>query len=100
MDRHRIGRSAARPALDRKEGHHDDRPDRRELIAALHELVTFAEGLLEVNGRLLEALADERPPSPEALADARRHHERRVGQLAGFRKRLAGLMIVPPERVQ
>jgi hypothetical protein len=30
--------------------------ERRELIAALNELVRFAEGLLEVNGLLLEAL--------------------------------------------
>jgi hypothetical protein len=50
--------------------------ERRELIAALHELTTFAEGILEVNGRLVEALADqENPPTPKAVADARRHHE-------------------------
>jgi hypothetical protein len=74
--------------------------ERRELIAALHELVTFAEGVLEVNGKLLETLAADTPPSPEALADARRHHERWVEQPAGFRKRLAGLTIPPPTRVQ
>jgi hypothetical protein len=45
--------------------------ERTELIAALHELVTFAED-----------------------------HERWVGQLGEFRKRLAGLMIEPPPRPQ
>jgi hypothetical protein len=48
----------------------------------------------------MEALGDETPPSPEALADARRHHELWAEQLGEFRKRLAGLMIEPPERVQ
>jgi hypothetical protein len=94
MDRHRPvgGQAGTRKKVGAR--------SRTRIIAALHELVTFAEGLLSVNGKLLEALGGETPPSPDAVADARRHHERWVEQLAGFRKRLAGLMIEPPERVQ
>jgi hypothetical protein len=46
--------------------------ERLEPIATLHDLTKFAEGVLEANGRLREALADqENPPTPKAVADAR-----------------------------
>ena len=75
-------------------------PERTHLITALHELTNFAEGLLEANWLLLEAMADETPRRREPLADAQRQHKRWVQQLAEFRKRLEGLGIEPPSRTQ
>jgi hypothetical protein len=44
-----------------------DDTERAELIAALHQAATFAEGLLDLNERLLDALAsgENRPDSEE-----------------------------------
>ena len=78
-----------------------DETERAELIAALHQAATFAEALLDLNTRLLDALTTgENRPESEELDPLRAGLSRWREQLATLRLRIAGLTIEPPERMQ
>ena len=78
-----------------------DETERAELIAALHQAATFAEALLDLNTRLLDALTTgENRPESEELDHLRAGLSRWREQLATLRLRIAGLTIEPPERMQ
>jgi hypothetical protein len=78
-----------------------DETERAELIAALHQSATFGEGMLDLNERLLDALASEaNRPTTEDLAYLRAGLERWRAQMATLRQRLVGLTIEPPDRFQ
>jgi len=65
-------------------------PDERdELIAALHQLTAFTEGLLTLCERLVTAYDTEVHPSAEELAAMRDGLVRWREQLEGFKQRLA-----------
>lgn len=67
-----------------------------ELLAALHQTVSFAEGLLEVNDRLVKALSGEGDPPTEAdLAYLREGQVRWREQVEGLRRRLASYTLEP-----
>jgi hypothetical protein len=71
------------------------------LVAALHEAATFAEALLDLNTRLLDALATgENRPDSEELEYLRGGLSRWREQLARLRQRINGLTVEPPERMQ
>jgi plasmid stabilization system protein ParE len=73
----------------------------RQLIAALHQAATFAEALLDLNERLLDALASgENRPDLEELEYLRAGLARWREQIAMLRQRIHGLPIEPPERMQ
>ena len=75
--------------------------ERAELIAALHQAATFAEGRLDLNERLLGALTTgENRPDAEELEYMRAGLSRWRGQLVTLRQRIAGLTVEPPERMQ
>jgi hypothetical protein len=76
-----------------------DDTERAELIAALNQAATFAEGLLDLNERLLDALTTgENRPDLEELEYLRAGRWRE--QMAMLWQRIHGLTIEPPERVQ
>jgi len=64
-------------------------PDERdELIAALHQLTAFTEGLLTLSERPLKAHDTNARPSVEELAAMREGVVRWRAQLDGFKQRL------------
>jgi len=74
-----------------------DDTERAELIAALHESATFAESLLDLNERLLDALTTgENRPDAEELEYLRAGLSRWREQLATLRHRINTLTIEPP----
>jgi hypothetical protein len=78
-----------------------DDTERAELIAALHQAATFAEALLDLNTRLLDALTTgEQRPDAEELEYLRVGLSRWREQMALLRQRIHGLTIEPPERMQ
>jgi hypothetical protein len=78
-----------------------DETERAELIATLHQAATFAEALLDLNTRLLDALTTgENRPDVEELEYLRAGLSRWREQLATLRQRIAGLTFEPPERMQ
>jgi hypothetical protein len=78
-----------------------DDTERAELIAALHQAATFAEALLDLNTRLLDALATgENRPLAEELEYLRAGLSRWREQISTLRQRIQGLTIEPPERMQ
>ena len=78
-----------------------DETERAELIAALHQSATFAEALLELNERLLDALTTGAyRPDSEELEYLRAGLSRWRAQMATLRHRIAGLTVEPPEQMQ
>ena len=78
-----------------------DETERAELIAALHQSATFGEGMLDLNERLLDALATgQNRPDSEELEYLRAGLSRWREQIAGLRQRIHGLTIELPERTQ
>jgi hypothetical protein len=76
-----------------------DETERAELIAALHQAATFGERLLNLNERLLNALATgENRLNPAELEYLRAGLSRWREQISTLRQRIAGLTIVPPEQ--
>ena len=73
---------------------------RGELIAALHQVTTFAEGLLNLTEKLQLALASGVPMSDEDGARLRAGIENWRAQMEVFKTRLNSLTISPPERAQ
>ena len=73
---------------------------RVDLIAALHQVTTFAEGLLALLEKLAEA--DQRGVSTTEADGARLRAgiENWRAQLDTFKVRLASLLVVPPDRAQ
>jgi hypothetical protein len=74
--------------------------DRDELIAALHQVTAFAEGLLALNERLVATHGTDERPTPDELAAMRDGVARWREQLASFRQRLAAFSVEPPTRLQ
>jgi hypothetical protein len=75
--------------------------ERAELIAALHQAAIFAEGLLDLNERLLNALATgENRPDSEELDYLRAGLSRWREQISTLRQRINGLTVEPPKRMQ
>ena len=78
-----------------------DDTERAELIAALHQSVTFGEGMLELNERLLDALtSDANRPDADEIEYLRSGLRRWQEQMTKLRQRLASLTIEPPDRPQ
>lgn len=77
-------------------------PDERsELIGALHQVMTFAEGLLTLTRQLLESLeGGQERPRAEDLTQMRAGLERWEAALDGVRTRIASLTQLPTERLQ
>jgi hypothetical protein len=77
-------------------------PDERtELIAALHQVTGFAEGLIALTRQLLESLEGGRErPSAEDLAAMRAGLEQWQAALDGVRRRIAALTTPPTGRMQ
>jgi hypothetical protein len=77
----------------------DDQAD--ELVAALQQAATFGEGLLDLNERLLDALATgENRPDLEELEYMRAGLARWREQISTLRQRIARLTGAQPERMQ
>jgi hypothetical protein len=76
-----------------------DTTERAELIAALHQVTTFAEGLLRQTEQLLSALEVDARPSARELAAVRANINLWREQVAILRKR-ASLTIEHPQRPQ
>jgi DNA repair exonuclease SbcCD ATPase subunit len=68
--------------------------EREELIAALHQLTTFIEGLLTLNERLLTTYDTDRRPSAEDLTAMREGNARWREQLEAFKQRLAAATVL------
>ena len=82
-------------------GRNVDDTERAEMIAALNHAATFAEGLLDLNERLLDALmTGANRPDAEELEYVRAGLSRWREQFATLRQRIDGLTIEPPERMQ
>jgi CHAD domain-containing protein len=78
-----------------------DETERAELMAALHQAATFAEALLDLNTRLLDALTTgENRPDSEELDYLRVGLSRWREQISTLRQRIAGLTGEPPQRMQ
>jgi hypothetical protein len=77
-----------------------DSTERAELIAVLHQVTTFAEGLLRQTEQLLSALEADAKPSPHELAEVRANANLWREQVEILRKRLASLTVEPPSRPQ
>ena len=73
---------------------------RGELIAALHQVTGFAEGLLNLTEKLQLALESGVPMSDEDGARLRAGISNWRAQMDTFKQRLASLTIQPPDRVQ
>jgi hypothetical protein len=87
--------------FEAKLGVNVDETERAELIAVLHQAATFGEGLLDLNERLLDALATgTNRPDAEELEYLRAGLARWREQVATLRQRINGLTIEPPERMQ
>ena len=71
---------------------------RGELIAALHQVTTFAEGLLSLTEKLQHALEAGVPMSDEDGARLRGGIENWRAQLDVFKQRLPSVTIQPPDR--
>jgi hypothetical protein len=77
-----------------------DSTERAELIAALHRVTAFAEGLLRQTELLLSAFEADTRPSPRELAEVRASVERWREQVDILRQRLVSLTVEPPSRPQ
>ena len=78
-----------------------DDTERAELIAALHQAATFAEALLDLNQRLLDALTTgENRPDSEELDYLRAGLSRWREQISTLRQRIHGLTVEQPQRMQ
>jgi hypothetical protein len=77
-----------------------DSTERSELIAALHQVTTFAEGLLRQTEQLLSVLEADERPSPHELAEVRANVNLWREQVAILKQRLASLTVEPPTRPQ
>jgi hypothetical protein len=76
-------------------------PERAELIAALQQSTTFAESLLDLNERLLDALTTGASrPDAEELEYLRAGLARWREQVERLRQCINGLTVEPPERLQ
>jgi hypothetical protein len=73
---------------------------RGELIAALHQVTTFAEGLLNLTEKLQLALESGVPMSDEDGARLRAGIANWRAQMEVFKTRLNSLTISPPSRLQ
>jgi hypothetical protein len=75
-------------------------PDERaELIAAVHQLTAFTEGLLALNERLVRAYDTDARPSVDELAARRDGVVRWREQLEGFEQRLAAATVLGAGRL-
>jgi hypothetical protein len=74
--------------------------ERAELIAALHQVITFAEGLLRQTELLLSAFEADTRPTPRELAEVRANVERWREQVDILRQRLVSLTVEPTSRPQ
>jgi len=78
-----------------------DKDERAELIAALHQSTVFAEEMLDLNERLLDALSPgANRPDTDEIESMRLAVARWQDQMAKLRQRMARLTIEPPERTQ
>jgi hypothetical protein len=68
-----------------------DSTERAELIAVLHQVTTFAEGLLRQTEQLLGSLEADTKPSVRELAEVRANVNLWREQVAILRQRLASL---------
>jgi len=73
---------------------------RGELIAALHQVTTFAEGLLSLTEKLQQALDAGVPMSGDDGARLRVGIESWRAQLEVFKQRLPSLTVPPPAQGQ
>jgi len=77
-----------------------DDSDRAELIAALHRVTEFAEGLLRQTELLLSAWESNLRPSTAQLKEIRTNVELWREQALILRTRLASMTLEPPSRPQ
>jgi hypothetical protein len=77
-----------------------DSTERAELIAALHLVTSFAEGLLRQTEVLLSAFEADTRPTARELADVRASVERWREQVEILRQRLVSLTVELPSRPQ
>jgi hypothetical protein len=68
--------------------------DRAELLAALHQITAFTEGLLTLSERLVRAYDTDMRPSVEELAAMRDGVVRWRAQLEAFKQRIAAASVL------
>ena len=73
---------------------------RGDLLAALNDMATFSEGLLDVTETLISMLGSDTRPTPEDLARWRQGLDGWRLNCVELRQRIAGLAHVPPDRVE
>jgi hypothetical protein len=81
----------------------DDAPPydpRADLVPALHELLTFCGGVLDLARQLLVAIEDGGIPTEADRQRLREGIARWQQQVDGARQRANSLLIEPPDRLQ